>query len=231
MAAGVAHELNNPMTFVSSNVELFKEDLVKGPIDAGLRREYLDDILPATDEGIRRVISIVGDLRRFARGDAEQRIEFDLNEEVRTALRMCERALEDRRLVVALGVLPPMAGNPREVAQVTINLVVNAAQAARSGGLIRVETESVREELILRVSDDGAGMTAAVKARVFEPFFTTKPEGQGTGLGLAVVHGIVRAHGGSVRVESEPGKGSRFEVRFPVALGSAASAPSEPPRQ
>ncbi len=107
IAAGVAHEINNPMTFVSSNVALLREDLARGPLDPSLHREYVDDILPATEEGIRRVIDIVGDLRRFARRETEVGVAFDFNAEVRTALRICEKALGDRALTIRLEPLTP----------------------------------------------------------------------------------------------------------------------------
>ena len=217
MAAGVAHEVNNPMTFVSSNVELLRLDLERGPLDAQTQREYVEDILPATEAGLRRVIDIVGDLRRFARRDAQTGVEVDLNREVQAALRVCEGVLGDCRLTVRLGELPTIVGRPSQVARVAMNLVVNAAHAVREGGEVRVETESAGEEVVLRVIDDGVGMTPEVKARLFEPFFTTKPVGEGTGLGLSVVHGIVAAHGGSVHVASEPHGGSTFEVRLPTA--------------
>jgi signal transduction histidine kinase len=221
MAAGVAHEINNPIAFVSSNVALLREDLARGPLAHALQREYADDILPATAEGIDRVIGIVADLRRFARGETEEGAEFDFNGEVRAALRMCEKAFGDRRLVVKLGDVPRVMGRAREVAQVTVNLALNAAYATERGGEIRIETWSTGDEVVLRVSDDGTGMTPEVRARLFEPFFTTKPVGEGTGLGLAVVHGIVRAHGGSVQVDSAPGAGSTFDVRIPVRKPSA----------
>jgi signal transduction histidine kinase len=221
MAAGVAHEINNPIAFVSSNLALLREDLARGPLEPALQREYVEDILPATEEGIDRVIGIVADLRRFARGEEAEGAEFDFNAEVRAALRICEKALGDRRLVVQLGNLPKVMGRAREVAQVTVNLTMNAAYATTRGGEIRVETWSTGDEVVLRVSDDGTGMTPEVKERLFEPFFTTKPVGEGTGLGLAVVHGIVRAHGGSIQVDSALGSGSTFDVRIPVRKPSA----------
>jgi signal transduction histidine kinase len=216
MAAGVAHEINNPMTFVSSNIELLHEELARGILDPASRREYVEDILPATREGLGRVIRIVADLRRFACGDSQEGVELDLNQEVQSALRLCEGELSACRLTVKLGELPRIVGRPSEVLQVAMNLVVNAAQAVQQGGEVRVETESTGHEIVLRVTDDGVGMTAHVKAHLFEPFFTTKPLGEGTGLGLSVVHGIVQAHGGSVHVHSELACGSTFEVRLPT---------------
>jgi signal transduction histidine kinase len=223
MAAGVAHEINNPMTFVSSNVALLLEDLQRGQLDPALCREYVEDVLPATNEGIGRIIATVRALRLFARGESGPRAAFDLNDEVRGALRSCEDELAGRRLVLRLAELPPVVGRADDLAQVVRNLVVNAADAAGPRGEVRVDTESAGDEVVLRVTDDGPGMTPEVRARLFEPFFTTKPVGDRAGLGLAVVHGILRDHGGSVRVDTEPGRGSVFEVRIP--RGSP-----EPPR-
>lgn len=215
LAAGVAHEINNPMTFVSANVSLLREDIALGRFDQALQREYLEDILPATEEGIRRVVSIVADLRRFSRGESLEGGEFDINEEVMTAVRLCDVTLREYRVTLTLGAPKRLLGRSREIAQVAMNLLVNAAQASRKGGEIRVETASADGHVILRVIDSGTGISPEAKARLFEPFFTTKPVGEGTGLGLAVVHGIVQAHGGSIRVASEPDQGSEFEVRLP----------------
>jgi len=97
-----------------------------------------------------------------------------------------------------------------------LNLVVNAVHAVGAQGLVRVATEQRGRQALVRVEDDGPGIDPEVRARLFEPFFTTKPVGQGTGLGLYVSYEIVRAHGGEIRVDSEPGHGSRFEVRLPL---------------
>jgi two-component system, NtrC family, sensor kinase len=99
---------------------------------------------------------------------------------------------------------------------VVLNLVVNAIHAVGAQGVVRVTTELRGRQALMRVEDDGPGIDPDVRARLFEPFFTTKPVGQGTGLGLYVSYEIVRAHGGEIRVDSEPGRGSRFEVRLPL---------------
>jgi signal transduction histidine kinase len=110
-----------------------------------------------------------------------------------------------------------VTADPAQINQVLINLVVNALQAMPSGGTLTVHTRALPGEACLVVEDTGVGMTAEVREKAFLPFFTTKDVNQGTGLGLAVVHGIVAAHGGSIAVESEPGRGARFEVRLPAA--------------
>jgi len=104
-----------------------------------------------------------------------------------------------------------------ELEQVVLNLVGNALDAVDSGGEVRVLADVEHGEIVLRVQDDGCGIPAQDLERVFEPFFTTKPPGQGTGLGLAVVHGIVRGWGGTVHVDSAPGRGTTFTLSLPIA--------------
>jgi two-component system, NtrC family, sensor kinase len=217
LAAGIAHEINNPMSFVKSNLHLLQQDLQEQEGLPPHLLEYATEVLPETMEGIKRVCSIVADLRRFARGDPEAWIEYDLNEEVRAALRLTRSRLQAHCDVeVELGELQPMLGHPREISQVVVNLLLNAAQSMTSRGKIHVSTRSDGEDdVVLTVKDMGAGMAPEVLENLFQPFFTTRPEGEGTGMGLAVVHGIVTAHGGRIRVESEPGQGSTFIVRLP----------------
>jgi len=166
-------------------------------------------------------VSIVGDLRRFARLDAEQRVGYDLNDEARAALRISRSQLQGRCDVeVQLGELPRMQGWPRQINQVLVNLLVNAAQAMPTRGRVTLRTRLEAGHAVVSVQDTGMGMSPEVQARLFEPFFTTKPVGEGTGMGLAVVHGIVSAHGGSVGVQSAPGQGTTFTLRLPCEYGS-----------
>ncbi len=218
MAAEIAHEINNPMSYVTGNVYTLKRDLPRwSQLTEAERHEYLDDVLPSTMEGIERVNVIVGDLRRFARGEPEKVVPYSLNEELQAALRLCNGELRrrDARLTLELGELPVMTGRPRQIGQVVVNLVVNAAQAVARGGAIRVRTAWDGERALLSVSDDGTGISPEVRARLFQPFFTTKPAGEGTGLGLSVVHGIVASHAGTIEVTSEAGCGATFTVRLP----------------
>jgi signal transduction histidine kinase len=235
LAAGVAHEINNPMSYVKSNVNSLYLDLKTNQALTPELREYVDDVLPATLDGIRRVTSIVADLRRFARGDPEAMEDYDLNHEVAVALRIargqlgpgCEVSLE-------LGALPHLLGHPGQVAQVVVNLLMNAAQAMPSGGRVTVRTRMEGDEAVLQVRDTGTGMTPEVRAKLFQPFFTTKPAGEGTGMGLAVVHGIVTSHQGRIHVDTTPGRGSTFTIRLPrvpqpkLALATQNLSPGNP---
>jgi len=217
LAAGVAHEINNPLAYVKSNVNSLYKDLQDQkelPPELG---EYVTEVLPATLEGIQRIATIVSDLRRFARGDPEPLAEYDLNEEIKAALRITHSRIQARcQVVLKLRPLPRMMGRPQQMAQVVVNLLINAAQATPDQGQISLSTKQEGEEVVLVVRDTGQGMTPEVQQKLFQPFFSTKPIGEGTGMGLAVVHGIVSAHGGRIQVESEPGKGSTFTVRLPL---------------
>jgi signal transduction histidine kinase len=118
--------------------------------------------------------------------------------------------------------LPDVEADPVQMRQIVVNLVVNAIQAIRGAGRITVRTRALADAVELEVEDSGGGMTPEVAARAFDPFFTTKDVGEGTGLGLSVVQGIITAHGGTIALDTAPGRGSRFTVRVP--LNSAAAA-------
>ncbi|HYO52022.1 sensor histidine kinase [Archangium sp.] len=231
LAASIAHEINNPMSYVKSNVNALFEDMREHPALPAELQEYVTDVLPATVDGIQRICAIVSDLRRFSRGETEQMVEYDLNAEVEAALRITRGQLQMHGGVeVDLGPLPRLRGNPRQISQVVINLLVNAAQAlaGRSPGKVFVSTRQEADTVVLTVRDTGMGMGPEVLARLFHPFFTTKPVGEGTGIGLMVVHDIVAAHGGHIEVKSQLQQGSTFIIRLPYVPVLSAEPPSTP---
>ncbi|WP_309893374.1 HAMP domain-containing sensor histidine kinase [Archangium sp.] len=215
MAASVAHEINNPMSFVTSNIGSMLEELREGQNLPELVKEYVDDLLPATLDGARRVNSIVSDLRRFSRGGFEGHVDYDFDEEVRMALRIARVQLGHVQVEQELGEVGRVVGRPRQLVQVLVNLLVNAGQATAPGGVVRLTTRRQGERVRVEVRDTGTGMSEETKQHLFEPFFTTKPPGLGTGLGLSVVHGIIKSHGGRIEVESELGKGTCFILDLP----------------
>ncbi|MCY1078240.1 sensor histidine kinase [Archangium lansingense] len=215
MAASVAHEINNPMSYVTSNVDSLLQDLREEQNLSSPLKEYVDDVLPATLDGIKRVNSIVSDLRRFSRGDFEGYSPYNFDAEVRTALRIARIQLGHVRVEEALDEVGTVVGRPRQLVQVLVNLLVNAGQATPSGGVVRLVTRRQGNRVHVEVRDTGSGMSEETKRHLFEPFFTTKPPGLGTGLGLSVVHGIIKAHGGRIEVESELGKGTCFIIDLP----------------
>jgi len=230
MAAGVAHEINNPMSYVTSNVEALLADLRDAPALAPKLQPYRDEILAETIDGIQRVNTIVADLRRFAREDPSAMVEFDLNEQVSAALRIARSQFHPGvDLRVQLSRLPPAFGRPQQLTQVVLNLVVNAGQAIEGRGTVTVATRADPDEFHIEVRDTGAGMPPQVVEKLFQPFFTTKPVGKGTGLGLAVAHGIMRAHGGRIEVSSRVGWGTTFWIHLPRVPPAAVRAGSVRP--
>ena len=218
LSAGIAHEINNPLAYVTANVEQLIDDLSEIAGDATRLAEVHNDILPATMDGLRRIETIVGDLRRFARNDRGGQVRFDLAAEIRAATRIAqtEARKRDCTIDVDVGELPAMVGHPQQIVQALVNLLVNGAQASPRGGVVRLAARAASEAITVTVEDGGAGMSEATRRQLFQPFFTTKPVGQGTGLGLAVTHGVVCAHGGTIDVATELGRGTRFTVMLPI---------------
>ena len=216
LAAGIAHEISNPMSIVTSYVRELARELPTLPERPSAMREYVEDVLPAALDGIARVNRIVADLRGFAEGGLEAMEELDLNCEVEAALRLARGHLGERCAVEPfLEKVPPITGCRHEIERVVVNLLLNAAESMERRGVVRLATRAREGGAELEVADRGMGMAPETLAHLFEPFFTTKPPGRGVGLGLSVVHQIVDRHGGRILVDSHPGKGSTFTVWLP----------------
>jgi signal transduction histidine kinase len=212
-------------------VETLLEDLKHEPELPPTLVEFRDEVLPDTIDGIRRVNSIVGDLRRFARGEPEHFVPYDLTAEISAAARMARTQMKpDQILEVDVPTSIEMVGSPRQICQVVLNLIMNALQALPGRGKVSLSAATVEGGAVeVSVRDNGSGMSEETRRRLFEPFFTTKArEGLGLGLGLSVVYGIVKAHGGSIDVESALGRGSCFRMRLPRHAGAGSAA--RPPR-
>ena len=233
LAAGVAHEIQNPAAIAQASLEALERVLKSADIDAGLRARALALVADARG-GSDRVSSIVRELRGFSRPDDERR-PVDVSDVLATAQRMTERVLADRaRLVVTRRNVPPVLGNRGRLEQVFVNLLLNAAQAMPNGdveaNVIALDVGRDGDMVEVTVRDNGRGIAADHLRRIFDPFFTTKPAGEGTGLGLAITHTIVTQLGGTITVESEVGKGTVFRVRLPVAVAPARSVTPFPRR-
>jgi len=247
LAAGVAHELNNPIGYVHSNLGTLgryfekllqiievqdralatagcgsapeiEEARKKAKFD--FLREDLPNLLRESVEGTDRARKIVSDLKLFSHpGDQRPRL-FDLNEGLRSTLSIVWNELKYKAEVSTdFGSIPPLLCEPAQVNQVFLNLLVNAAQAIENRGTISIRTAYENGEIRVRIADTGCGIPPENLRRLFEPFFTTKEPGKGTGLGLAISLDIVRKYGGHIEVESAVGAGTAFTVRIPVRVG------------
>ncbi|HEX9052775.1 MAG TPA: ATP-binding protein [Anaeromyxobacter sp.] len=238
LAAGVAHELNNPLAYVLGNVEFTLAQLEslrpRVPAGGAAARERLDECTAALAEarsGAERMREIIADVKLFSRAGEEHRAPVQVGAALRAALSLADHEIRHRaRIVVDLASVPPVLANESRLSQVFLNLLVNAAQAIPDGHADRNEIRvTVRADgggrVEIAVRDTGCGIAPEHRKRLFDPFFTTKPAGIGTGLGLSICHGIVTALGGDVDVESEVGKGSTFRVTLPAAPAEPEACP------
>ncbi len=229
LAAGVAHEINNPLTAVIGNLDLALRDVTDLTSRLGLPDDLRNELSDAR-ECAERVRTIVRDLKIFSRVEEAKREPVDTKRVLESTLRMAWNEIRHRaHLVKQYGEVPPVEANESRLGQVFLNLVVNAAHAIPEGRAdineIRVSTRlDPGGGVVVEIADTGAGMSPGVQKRLFEPFFTTKPAGVGTGLGLAICQRIVTDLGGRIEVESEFGKGSVFRVHLPQASSERASS-------
>ncbi|MFC2973683.1 ATP-binding protein [Azotobacter bryophylli] len=182
----------------------------------------LGQLFDDTLYGLGQIGELVVGLKDFARLDRAMSEEVDLNDCIRSTLVIARNGIKDKAEVVTqLGDLPRIACAPSQINQVLLNLLNNAAQAMEGFGRIQVRSWADRQALYVSVQDNGCGIPPEVQKRIFDPFFTTKPVGKGTGLGLSISFKIIQDHGGSIRVASEVGRGTRFLISLP--LGQATT--------
>jgi len=252
LVAGIAHEINNPLGYITSNLAtltqylaVFTELLTRyrelaeavgpglsGPeaellsrIRAYQEQEDLDyllgdvsDLLQDSREGANRVADIVRSLKAFVREDSGQQELVDVNRELATTLKVVWNQLKYRSEVRCdYQPVPPILGRPAQLNQVFTHLLLNAVQALPGQGIIEVSTRHEGDEVLVRISDTGHGMSPEVLSKAFTPFFTTKTPGKGAGLGLSISADIISRHLGRIEAQSQPGRGSTFTVRIPIA--------------
>ncbi|WP_429884337.1 PAS domain-containing sensor histidine kinase [Geoalkalibacter halelectricus] len=249
LAAGVAHEINNPIGYVSSNLgtldkylrrlseflSLQARDANVGEELAAARRNLkvnailddLPDLLAESLEGTQRVKKIVQDLKNFSRLDSGEPVAADLVQVLESTVNIVWNEIKYKaELVRDFEALPPLVCHPQQLGQVFMNLLVNAAQAIDKRGTIHLSTRRRGAWVEVAVSDDGSGIAPEHHAKLFDPFFTTKEVGQGTGLGLSIAYEIVKKHGGEILVESVPGQGATFTVRLPLEAPGTGLTPA-----
>jgi signal transduction histidine kinase len=222
LAAGVAHELNNPLTAVVGFAQMIAEKLkANRPANwSDTEYERAQQALENLVQGAHRARDIVGSLLRFARATKpDARTLVDINQTLRDAFVFTEHLLLRHGIVLEKRLapeLPPVWGNSARLQHVFTNLLINAQQATPSGGTVRVLTERAEQPkgVWVHVEDTGEGIPPEALERIFEPFYTRKEHG--TGLGLSIAKQIIEEHGGEIRVASELGKGARFSVFLPA---------------
>ncbi len=257
LAAGVAHEINNPIGFVSSNlgalrgyVESFvkliaayeaaepqlPEDrrgalqAMKRQLDLDYLREDVQQLMSESADGIQRVRQIVQDLKDFSHAGESDWQWADIHKGIDSTLNIVNNEIKYKADVLReYGALPQVECLSSQLNQVFMNMLVNAAHAMPEGrrGTITVRTSAAADEVCIEIADNGSGIAPENLKRIFDPFFTTKPVGKGTGLGLSLSYGIVGKHRGRIEVDSEPGRGTTFRITLPVRQPEAGTEESK----
>ncbi len=246
MAAGVAHEINNPIGFVQSNLNTLGEyapvfaeivalsqtlmqESPEAPAAKSLKElleaedidfvlEDSQDILKESRSGIERVRDIVAGLKTFSHMDGDEQTEVQINDVLANTLNIARGQLKHQcEIIETLDDIPPVLGNSGRLGQVFMNLIVNAGQALpESAGRIEISSRLEDDQVVVTVADNGSGISPEHQKKLFEPFFTTKDVGEGTGLGLSISLGIINDHKGQIECESAEGQGTTFTVTLPV---------------
>lgn len=246
LAAGIAHELNNPVGFIYGNMDILNQSIgdltellnyydkaelteiaasgaarIKERIDYAATLEDLSLIIADCRDGAQRIRDIVQNLRTFSRLDEAEFKKSDVHEGINSTIRLLSRyySSDNITLIRDYGELPPVDAFSGQLNQVWMNLLVNAAQAVASdGGEVFITTRVVEESAVISIKDTGCGIPPEHLNRIFDPFYTTKAVGEGTGLGLSISFGIVERHGGTIKVESRLGEGTTFTITLPIDI-------------
>jgi signal transduction histidine kinase len=245
LVAGIAHELNNPISFIHSNMDFIGEyverlrevmeayEAVELPSGSARSRveelkkrvrldttlQTLDELIVSCKHGTERVKKIVMDLRTFSRSDDVGPVRVDLHEVLETTLNLLTKEYKDRITIHReYGDLPKVECHPGQMNQVFMNPLLNASQATPSKGDVWLKTASRGARVTITIKDNGCGIPETDLPKIFDPFFTTKKVGEGTGLGLSITYGIIEKHRGSIHVSSQVGKGTEFTVELPVRM-------------
>lgn len=219
LGAGIAHEVKNPLAGILGYAQLTLRKLDE---DSPLRKN-----LNVIEKETRRCTEIIQNLLKFARQEKSETKTTDINEVVEAALTIVDHQLTINNVSIEKEYdpdLPSIEASANQLQQVIINFAINGQQAlGEDGGNLTVRTHTGDgDSIVIEVEDDGPGIPPDIRANIFDPFFTTKRAGEGTGLGLSVTYGIVKDHGGDIRIEDPPGGGTRFVVVLPQKVAKAA---------
>lgn len=238
LAAGVAHEINNPIGFIASNLntasnyveklKLIGREIQHDADSAHLKSIWetqdldfvMDDfrsLLEESIDGAERVTVIVKDLKGFSNVDRDEELTIDINDCIKSVCNIAEREISKHaKLDIVLGELPMTRCHPAQLSQVFLNLLLNAGQAIKEDGFVRIETSRNNNCIVIKITDTGLGIAEEILPRIFDPFYTTRDVGQGTGLGLTVCRDIINAHGGELGLSSIVNKGTVATVSLPI---------------
>lgn len=244
LTAGIAHEINNPINFVASNVQALKMDFediqellekitelkdceeekiclndllsISDRIDTEYLSEEVNELIGGIERGAKRTQNIVTSLRAFSRNDQTDFMEADIHEGLNSTLTILNSQIRDKITIHKnYGDIPQVKCQIGKLNQVFLNIIVNALQAIEEEGDIYISTQKLPNKVLVQIKDTGKGMDTITQKQIFEPFFTTKEVGDGTGLGLAISYGIIEEHGGTIEVQSKKGVGTTFNIFLP----------------
>jgi two-component system, NtrC family, sensor kinase len=216
LAAGVAHEVNTPLTGISSYTQMLLKEMPE--------TDHRKPILEKIEKQTFRAAEIVNGLLNFARINGGEYHDVDVNKLIGESISLLDHQMRQNHIKLSIALdpsIPAVYGNSGKLQQVFINLFLNAKDAMPSGGELTVVSSMNDSMVTIDIEDTGVGISGDDIKRIYDPFFTTKKTGKGTGLGLAVTYGIVQEHGGRISVDSAPGKGAHFKLKFPTRKAEA----------
>lgn len=241
LSAGVAHEINNPASYIKSNLttlknystiiqelltfyddampESIKTDILKKrhDLDIDFVLLDLDSLIEESLNGTIRIKDIVKNLKSFSNPSDERKAFFSLNDCLQNTINLVWNELKYKcTLSTEFEDFGDIEGYPGEMNQVFLNLLVNASHAIDENGNINIKTRKLEDKIHISIEDNGCGINKDHINKIFDPFFTTKDVNKGSGLGLSITHGIIKKHNGTIEASSELGKGTRFDICFPL---------------